>query len=184
MEAVKSGFSILSFSFDGEPVGPRFQEFEDLSGKWLDICDQFLKHNGPVFDTSWGKQLARFETKMTSASGSALLTFRVSGQIAASGMLLTGGSPAAEAQVTQMFIESLMRIKLVQNAAKNRPNPFGEIVQTTTRPLLVVIPWPQEPISDEDHGVVVDLSLHLAGAWFRSEEHARSAPHDPRPLAT
>ena len=94
-------------------------------------------------------------------------------------MLLAGLSPAVEMQVTKMFIDSLMRIEIVQNLTKSHPKPFGEIAQTTNRPLMVHLPWLFRQISGEDHEVVAELNLHLAAAWFHSETLTREIRHAP-----
>jgi hypothetical protein len=31
---------------------------------------------------------------------------------------------------------------------------------------MIVVPWPDDSISEDDHGLVRDLALHLAGAFL------------------
>jgi len=38
------------------------------------------------------------------------------------------------------------------------------------RPLMVIVPIPDESISDQDNDVVRELALHLASAFLRSDQ--------------
>lgn len=163
------GFFILPFGMDGEPVGFGFWEQVRLSENWLTVCRDYLNEHGAVFDASWSGNLSHIRTKITSASGTALVTFFVQGKVALSVLLLAGTSPAAEESAAQMFVESLRRSAPVQ-AATQSPNPFNNIFSAKDRPLMVVVPWPETTVSEQDHKLVRELGLHLAGAFFTMQE--------------
>lgn len=93
------------------------------------------------------------------------MTFYVKAEIAASLLLLSGQSEAVERDISQMFVESLRKTDLVKAAAVSQ-RPFGSILMLKERPLLVVVPWGRATISGDDHNLVKELGLHLAGAFF------------------
>jgi hypothetical protein len=162
------GFFILPFGMDGEPVGFGFWEQSKLSESWLNVCKDYLNTHGTAFDASWSGNLSHIRTKLTSASATALVTFFVQGNVALSVLLLAGTSSAVEESVSQVFVESLRRSAPVQ-AATHSPNPFNDIFSAKDRPLMVVVPWPDATVSEEDHKLVRELGLHLAGAFFSEQ---------------
>lgn len=161
----ESGFYVAPFAIDGEHIGLEFRSTAALSSKWLRIARDFLCTHGAVFDTCWGGGLAHIRTKFTSAAGAALATFFVRGEIAASLVLLSGKGPEAEREVLEMFVTSLRKTIWAQ-ASTSVSQPFSELLSMKERPLLAVVVWPESALSDLDHEVIRDLSVHLAGAFF------------------
>jgi hypothetical protein len=45
---------------------------------------------------------------------------------------------------------------------------FQAALTLRQRPLMIVVPWPDDSISEDDHRLVRDLALHLAGAFLAS----------------
>jgi hypothetical protein len=160
----EAGFHVAPFGVDGEPVGAGFWSSSNLSNEWLRLGSEFLQTHGPVFDSSWDGPLSQIRTKFTSSSGAALATFFVNTKIASSLLLLSGQSPAAEQVVTDMFVDSIKRT--VEQMVVGAPNHFSKIASIKERPLMVVVPWPEADISDQDYDLVRELGLHLAGAFF------------------
>jgi hypothetical protein len=160
-----AGFFIAPFGVDGEPEGFEYVELGRLSGKWLTIVGEHLREHGASFDVPWSGNLSHIRTKFTSASGVALVTFRVGSQPAASVALASGRAADAESEVLRMFIDSLRRVHLVGAAAASA-EPFAKVTMIAERPVMIVVPWPDSAISQQDHSVVRELSLHLAGAFF------------------
>jgi hypothetical protein len=160
-----SGFFVLSFGMDGESVGSGFWERSRLSENWLGTCKDYLGAHGESFDASWNAHLSHIQTKLTSASGAGLVTFFVHGKVVLSVLLLSGLSPPAENPVAEMFIESLKKTVPVE-AATRSSSPFRDIFAVRDRPLMVVVPWPEATVSSQDHALVRELGLHLAGAFF------------------
>lgn len=104
--------------------------------------------------------------KFTSAASTAMAILLAKG-VPASSLLLLGGPPSlAEEEATTMFVESLRRTELVKACASS-PAPFAGVGSNKNRPLIVVIPWGDPTTSAEDHELVRELGLHLAGAFFR-----------------
>jgi hypothetical protein len=159
------GFFVAPFGADGEPEGLEYWELGKLSKKWLATCDQYLDLHGTFFDAPWGGNLSQIQTKFTSTSGIALVTFSAHGKPAASIALATGLSPAAEANVIRMFVDSLRRVGLVAAAAAS-PEPFQKVFAVKERPVMIVVPWPDSTISQQDHALVRELAVHTAGAFF------------------
>jgi hypothetical protein len=159
------GFFIAPFSIDGEQEGLVFRDISKLSSKWLSICSDFLNSHGNSFEAAWSGQLSHIKTRFTVASGVALVTFYIADRIAASIVLSDGSSSSTESKVLQMFVDSILKIKLVQEAATS-PTVFHKMLSIKERPLMVVIPWPDADITATDHDLVRELTQHLAGAFF------------------
>ncbi|MGZ5443554.1 MAG: hypothetical protein ACXW5U_16825 [Thermoanaerobaculia bacterium] len=159
------GFYVGSFSIDGEPQGIGYWECSGLSSRWLAVCSEHLAHQGTSFEASWSGNLSHVTTKMTAVSGAAIITFKIGEKIAASVALAKGSSPVAEAELLKMFVESLRRSGVTVTATTS-PEPFQKMLSIGERPLMVVVPFPDGSITDQDHAVVRELSIHLAGAFF------------------
>lgn len=158
-------FLVAGYSIDGEPISVESCEVSTLSAKWLQICSDFLASHGSIFDDSWGQVLSDYRIKFTSASGSAIVTFYVHNDIALSLLLMSGTSSTADREVAEMFVESLAESELVK-AAKATQHPFSGFMSHKERPLVVMVPWANAAISEQEYDVVGELSLHLAGAFF------------------
>lgn len=157
------GFHVAAFAIDGTMEGFDFWPSNKLSEKWLKICRQYLTQHGNVFEASWAGNLSHIQTKVTKASGAALVTFSVRGKLAASLAMASGRSSAADDEVLRMFVDSLRRVELVR-AVSRSARPFESIISIAKRPLLVVVPWPESTISDDDHACVQELAIHLTAA--------------------
>lgn len=164
------GFYIAPFGTDGEQVGLGFWARSTLSDVWLRACSDFLGAHGASFDASWGGKLSQIRTKLTSAFGAALVTFAAHGKIASSILLLSGQTPEAERELAEMFVDSLNRTTWVQQDASTS-HPFSKITSVNDRPLMVVVAWPESTISEQDHDLVRELGIHLAGAYFSEIVH-------------
>ena len=138
----KSGFFIAPFGIDGKSVGVAYWDASRLSKKWLATCTTFLEEHG-----------------------AAIVTICVKGKVVSSLLLLSGRAQATEADVAKMFVESLQRTFLVK-ASATIPDSFEEFLQCNERPLAVVVAWPEQAVSDEDHDLVRELGIHLAGAFL------------------
>lgn len=165
------GFYVASFSIDGEPEGIGFWECSRLSPRWLAVCSEHLAH-GASFEASWPGNLSHVTTKMTAVSGAAIIAFKIGERMAASVALAKGSSPVAEAELLKMFVESLRRIGAAV-AATTSPEPFHKMLLIEERPFMMVVPWPDRSITEQDHAVVRELSIHLAGAFFSCGAKAR-----------
>jgi hypothetical protein len=158
-------FFVAPFSVDGEMQGLDVFEPSALSGRWLGLCRDHLERYGSVFDRAWEGNLSHIRTKFTSASGVAFISFYVESRLVASIALGTGRSSSAESEALRMFVISLRRVDLVRVAA-NSGDPFQKVLMIEERPLMIVVPWPDLGVSDQDHALVRELATHLAGAFF------------------
>jgi hypothetical protein len=165
MQEQAPGFFVAPFGIDGEPEGLDRWELAKLSAKWLAICEEHLELHGTSFNAPWRGHISHVQMKFTSASGVALVTFFVRGRPAASVALASGLSPTAEADVMRMFVDSLRRVAVVRAAAASQ-NPFQEAFTVRERPVMIVVPWPDAMISEQDRALVRELAIHTAGAFF------------------
>jgi hypothetical protein len=62
-----------------------------------------------------------------------------------------------------MFAENIRSSTLRYHAAGSN-EPFREMTSLSERPMAMVVPWAQSPISKQDHELVTELVRHLAAA--------------------
>lgn len=161
------GFHVAAFGMDGDLVGMDRWSFDRLSDKWLAICEEYLRHHGSSFDEPWSGNLSHIRTKLTSVAGTALATFSSHGRIAVSVALASGESPISEKSILEMFVKSLRESQPVRAAARSQV-VFQRALDIAERPLMITVPWPDELVSDQEHAVIQELSVHLAAAFFRA----------------
>lgn len=163
--AEQNGFFVAAFGVDGRLVGVDHWGMESMSAKWLELCGEYLDYHGSNFNAPWSGALAHISTKFTADQGVALVTFSSNGRPLASILLASGNSKDADLSVMRLFINSLIGVDAVRLGAST-DEPFREMLSIPDRPLMVVIPWADESIDDQDHSLVQELSLHLAAAYF------------------
>jgi hypothetical protein len=159
------GFFIAPFAIDGELQGIGYYDCGKLSARWLRVCAEYLQQHGSSFDATWNGNLSHIRTTCASASDAALMTFSVNGTLASSVALARGAAPAVDHEVLAMFADSLRRVHIVQQSASST-SPFSAILSIQQRPIMIVVPWPDATISEDDHELVRELSLHAAGAFL------------------
>src|SRR6516225_5059258 len=145
----QEGFYIAPFAPDGEGLGVGFSHFSNMSAKWIENCRSFLRTHGAVFKESWGQQLQKIATRLTSANGAGIGTFYVGVIPAVSTLYLPGIDKAADQEVTGMFVASMLKVDIVRKAATSA-KPFADIYSIAGRPLCVAVVWQNPNISDED----------------------------------
>ncbi|HUP79753.1 MAG TPA: hypothetical protein VM260_14465 [Pirellula sp.] len=156
-------FFVAPFDLDGESVGVGSWQISMLSPNWLGLCAEQLRSNKG--ELSWGERLPGIKVKLTCASGAAIGTVCVNDQVASSLLLLSGQSVSAESVLAQMFVESLRRT-MHSRAHPSAKTLFEGVLNLKERPLLIVVPWPEAGIFADEHEMVRELGLHLAGAFF------------------
>jgi hypothetical protein len=158
-------FFVAPFAPDGELLGVGSWQLSDLSPKWLNFCERMLRDLGPVFRVPLEHNLSHLEVKLTSTNGAGLGTFYAHGQIALSTAYLRGQDSDAELEVLRMFISSLRRVDVVKGLQRERL-PFEDALTVRERPLHVVVVWGNPNVSEEDQGLIQELSNHFAGAFL------------------
>ena len=161
-----TGFHIAAFSLEGALEGIRRCDPGEISQEWLRAADELLSSGGEMFDYEWPSALSNIRTKFTSIHSSALATFLVSGEIAASILLTRGAGSTAEGQIMSIFAQSLANSDPAKEAGGDA-RPFEGIQDIKERPLMVVVPWMSEGIEQRDHDLVREIAIHLAAAYFR-----------------
>lgn len=161
----KAGFFVAPFAIDGELMGVGEWRLADLSPRWLEFSRQLRACGGDSFRTTLPAPLDRLAVRFTSAGGAALATFQVGGKLVASAAYLRGDNAGAEQQLLGLFVESLRRVAVVQQARAGA-EPFGAVFGLTQRPLHVVVAWGTPDVAEEDEEAVQELGTHLAGAFL------------------
>jgi|RhiMetdeSRZDD1v2_1073273.scaffolds.fasta_scaffold90731_6 hypothetical protein len=158
-------YHLAVFTPDGELQGTRVWNRSDLSSQWLGVCAELLRNSA----SSWRvavpfENLEHLEIRCTHSSGVGLATYYARGELAVSTLLLRGDHPVVEAEVVAMFLASLGRVQLVQRlGALTR---FRTISSMDDRPLHAVIVWGNPAVSDDDAGLIQELTAHFAGAML------------------
>jgi hypothetical protein len=158
-------FYAAPFASDGELVGVGQWRLTDLSPRWLEFCRQLLANEGEKFRTALPGPLSRLHLNFTSAEGTALVTFSVGAQIAASAVYLRGENANTEQEVLAMFVDSLRRTAIVEQCQAGR-DPFRVAFALKERPLHVVVAWGNPAVNEEDSGLVTELGNHMAAAFL------------------
>jgi hypothetical protein len=157
-------YFVAPFAPDGELIGVAGRALAELSPKWLDFCHELLASNGAAFRCPIPlPPLQHITLQVTAGSGTALVSLLVNDQPASSAVALTGRDPAAEAEVLKMFVDSIRRVPLVQQAATTS-KPFESLFALAERPVYAVVLWANPRISTEDQELVQELENHLAAA--------------------
>lgn len=154
-------FFVAPFSCIGETQGVDEWSQDQLSDRWLENCAQFLAIHGDVFDENWTGDMSHIRTRMTSESGAALVSISIHGEHALTAAFLRGESADVESEVIEMFVRSMER-----NVPQGIVGDFSEAGDIEARPLMLVVPFVNENVSEFDHDVVRELSLHLGAAFL------------------
>lgn len=168
MDMTETIFEVAAFDPSGLLVGTSHRRLCDLSEKWLTIASAYLTKHGDSFKADWGGPLAHLKTQVTSSDGVGLVLFFANDVLVASIALLSGLKPDTELSVLKMFVNSLRKTELVQASAANEI-PFEDVFQLATRPLIVVVPWGDGSVAEQDDELVRELTLHLGAAFFQEQ---------------
>lgn len=159
----REGFWIAPFALDGELLGVGEWRFDALSKHWIGVCTSLIDHYGLIFDEHLQGPLSHLRIKCTGIESAAMVVLYAHGAPAASFAVVTGAAPAVDAHVLAMFTESI-RSSTQQFQVSNIEEPFGAMMSMAQRPLMVVVPWPQSHIAEQDHELVKEIGWHLATA--------------------
>jgi len=160
------GFWIAPFALDGELLGVGEWRFDALSKHWISVCTSLIDHYGPVFDECLQGPLGHLRIKCTAAESAAMVVIYAHGAPASSFAVATGAIPAMDTRVLAMFAESI-RSSTRQFQVSNIGEPFEAMTSVAQRPLMVVVPWPQSHIAEQDHELVREIGWHFAAALIR-----------------
>jgi hypothetical protein len=163
------GFFVAAFTIDGTLEGKGRWMYRDLSSKWLNLCDELLRAKGANFDYRWSGPLSHIRTRLTSDHGAGICTIFVNDRVGVSILLLRGRDGSAERNVSRMFVNSLQKVHLAQSIS-GLSEPLAEVFALSERPLMVVVPIPDESLSDQEQDEARELSLHMASAFLRADE--------------
>jgi hypothetical protein len=164
-----ASYQVAAFGSDGSLVGTGTWERAVLSPKWLTIATELVDAASRTGRAALPiEHLTHLTLHLTCASGAMLATYRAHGVLACSALLLTGEAPQVESGLVRMFVESLRRAAPVARAGA--AEPFAAMYSLIERPLHIVVPWTAAAISDDDHGLIQELSTHVAGAVLTRSE--------------
>ncbi|MGC5799353.1 hypothetical protein [Sphingomonas sp. NFX23] len=156
-------FSIAPFGLDGSLEGRAVWNVADLSPKWIGVCSDLIRENGTTFDKSLGGNLNHLSIKFVSANAAALVTISIHNRPVLLGAFASGKEPQSDVEVLTMFAESTSQATLRFHAPDSEA--FSELYAITDRPLLVVVPWPDPLVSDQEHDLAREIILHFIGAF-------------------
>ena len=166
---MEPNFEIAAFDPSGLLLGTSTRSLSNLSEKWLAIATAYLAAHGENFKADWGGPLEHLVTQITSFDGVALVSYYAKGILVVSAALLCGANSETELSILKMFVHSLRKTEVVRASAVNE-TPFEDVFQLMTRPLMVVVPWGDERVAEQDDELVQELALHFAAAYFQTCE--------------
>ena len=135
--------------------------------KLAGVAVEIQPGRGPVFDQPLQGPLRHLRIKCTAAGSVAMVVLYAHEVPVTSFAVVTGAAPSEEAEALTMFTEAI-RASTRQYQVSGIEAPFSEITTLPQRPLMVVIPWPQSPVAEQDRELVKELSWHLAAALIRA----------------
>jgi hypothetical protein len=162
---ISTGFFIEVCAFDGVSVGNGCQEMPKLASKWLAVFSELIQKSGPAFNSSLQGNLSHIQIRFTSANGAASATLSANEVPGVTLLLLSGQSKQTEAEFTQMLAESLSR-SFPAHVVGGEPDSFQKVFTFSKRPTAGIVTLPPDGIPSEDHELLREITLHLAGAFF------------------
>jgi hypothetical protein len=155
-------FTIAPFGIDGSLEGRAVWNIADLSPKWIGVCSDIIRENGTTFDRSLGGQLKHLSIKCITVKAAALVTISAHNRPVSLGAFALGVEPQSDIDVLTMFARSTSQSTSRFHAPDREA--FAELYAITDRPLLVVVPWPDLLVSDEEHDLAREIMLHFIAA--------------------
>jgi hypothetical protein len=159
-DALSGAYHVAAFAPDGVLVGKSTWSVSALSPKWLRVCGDMLhgcfrslRLRVPF------EGLQHLEVRCTRQGSTALATFYARDALAVSSLLMGGVNPEVDAEVQEMFLNSLVCTSVGQQGAD-----FGELRRITDRPLHALVVWGNPEVDDDDAALVGELSTHFAAA--------------------
>lgn len=164
--ASESGFLIAAFSAFGHFEGVKWQEYDGISSKWIGLCRELFLEYGGIFDYRWSGNLSHIRTRFTSTQGAGVCTIFVYDHTAYSMLLVGGQSGDIEKDVMNIFLQSI-RTPLLNTSVGRVEAGFSELDTISDRPLMAVVPFPNDEISVQNHEIVRELGWHMAAAFLQ-----------------
>jgi hypothetical protein len=100
-----------------------------------------------------------------SEGGQALLSCSHQGRLYLSGVLVAGRDTDGDADMLQMFTQSLGSTPLLRQITGGRRNPFAALLERPERPLLAGVVWPTLPA--ETFAELAGLDVLLSAVFLR-----------------
>jgi hypothetical protein len=164
------GYYVAVFAMDGSLVGVGAWKHEALSPKWLQVAADLVESATQLGRATVPiENLDHLELKLTRAEGASLATYYAHGILAVSTLLFRGDNPHVEAELSEMFVQSLCDSARI--ARLTQSDPFSALFSLTERPLHVVVPWSHSDVTSDDHELLKELSAHVAGAVLTDSAH-------------
>jgi hypothetical protein len=159
-------YFIAPYVIDGELVGVEPVKLASLSSRWIGVCRDLIEVHGLEFEESLEGPLSHLRIKYTSAKGAALILVSVHERPAVSGVFASGLSDETDLEALGMFAASAAQ-SLAKFRAIGRNSSFAGLATISERPLLVVIPYADALLTDEEYGLAKELMQHVAAAHMR-----------------
>ena len=155
-------FTVAPFAIDGAPEGQAKWSVTDLSPKWIDLCSRLIVQNGAIVDHSLDGPLSHLRVQCAYGNGAALITIAVHGRPVSMAAFASGNSSAADMDTLAMFAATIAQASAGFHKSNDRA--FSALPAIADRPLLTVVPWPDDLISDQEHALARELMLHFTAA--------------------
>jgi len=155
-------FALHIFYPDGGPPESAEKRISELSPKWLSICADLLAHHGPVMNHNMGGTLSHLDIRMGGPTVHLLAFGHLCHQLAIS---RGSGSEQDRAAVSQfkILLEKIAEIagRVVDRAA------IAVLDEAPCAQSVLVFDMCQPAVDENQKHALVDLGVHLAGAYYQ-----------------
>lgn len=159
----QQSFTVAAFVIDGTSEGQSKWNLSSLSPKWIDLCSGLIRTSGPILDHTLEGPLSHLRVQCTFANGTALITISVHGRPVSLAAFASGMSSTADLDTLTMFATSIAQASAGFHASND--GAFADLPAIPYRPLLAVVPWPDDLITDQEHTLARELMMHFAAAF-------------------
>ena len=161
-----AAFGIHFFYPDGEPPESGVQRFDTLSEKWLSICRDVFKLNGPVFTHNMGNSLSHFDIEFAGPICKLKINGRTCFELA-----ITSGVAAQQDIATIDYFRTTLGRYVCLSGSELSDSASAKIKSAVANPSVLVIDHLVNDIEDEQKHALIELGYHFVGAYYEYLTH-------------
>ena len=159
-------FGIHFFYPDGGPPESGVQRIDALSEKWLSICRNVFKLNGPVFTHNMGSTLSHFDIDFAGP----ICQLRIHGRMCFELAISSGTHTQQDVATMEHFRKTLVHCASISGSELS-DSASATITDAVANPCVLVIDQLVDEIEDEDRHALIQLGYHFVGAYYEYLTH-------------
>lgn len=162
-----ASFGIHFFYPDGEPPESGVQRIDTLSEKWLSICREMFKLNGPVFTHNMGSTLSHFDIEFAGP----IWKLKINGKMCFELAITSETNTQQDTATIDYFRRTLVRYVSLSGSELS-DSASATIKAAVAKPGVLVIDQLVDGIDDEQKHALIQLGYHLVGAYYEHLTHS------------